>query len=288
MQKPDMKAAESFLANTARVLDRRRFDRLYHDGPAGPVRDAVAAYRNPDGGFGHALEPDLRCAVSQPAAAELALRILDEADAWDAGLAGGACDWLAANSPAYGGAAFVLPGVDTGPHAPWWVVEDGVPASLIATGMIAGTLHARGFSHPWLDRATELMWSRIDGLASASGYEMFGVLRFLDHVPDRPRAEAAAAKAGKLLFDCDLVAIDPEASGEVHGPLDFAPEPGSVARRLFEPEVIDAHLDHLAAAQQDDGSWMFNWMDWSPGATADWRGFLTVAAIRVLRVNGRL
>jgi hypothetical protein len=288
MQKPDMNAAHTFLANTARVLDQRRFDRLYHDGPVVPVRDAVAAYRNSDGGFGHGLEPDLRCPASQPAAAELALRILHEAEAWDAELVSSACDWLAANSPDEGGAAFVLPGADTGPHAPWWVVEDGLPASLIGTGMIAGTLHARSFSHPWLDRATSLMWSRIDGLTQASGYEMFGVLRFLDHVPDRPRAEAAAAKVGQLLFDCNLVALDPEAGGEVHGPLDFAPAPDSVARRLFEPAVIDAHLDHLAAGQLDDGGWMFNWMDWSPGATADWRGFLTVDAIRVLRANGRL
>ena len=45
--------------------------------PAGrpqPVRDAVAAYRNPDGGFGQALEPDGRCPGSQPPAVALALR----------------------------------------------------------------------------------------------------------------------------------------------------------------------------------------------------------------------
>src|SRR4051812_35559856 len=82
-------AAEAFLAAHARVLDRRRFERLFAGGDAAPVRDAVAAYRNPDGGFGQGLEPDGRGPGSQPAAAQLALRILHEADAWDDDLVAG-------------------------------------------------------------------------------------------------------------------------------------------------------------------------------------------------------
>jgi len=58
MTSPDIEAAEQFLAANARVLERRRFERLFRGGDAGPVRDAVAADRNRDGGFGHALEPD--------------------------------------------------------------------------------------------------------------------------------------------------------------------------------------------------------------------------------------
>ena len=168
MNTPDFNAAAAFVAANARVLDRRRFQRLFEDGPAAaPVRDAVAAYRNDDGGFGHALEPDCRAPGSQPAAAEMALRVLDEADAWDEDLVRGACDWLMAVAPAEGGAAFVEPTLAGWPHAPWWVPEEGHPASLIATGMIAGTLHARGVSHPWLDGATEVMWNRIGTLVLA-------------------------------------------------------------------------------------------------------------------------
>ena len=83
MNTPDFDAAVAFIAANARVLDWRRFQRLFQDGPAAPVRDAVAAYRNDDGGFGHALEPDCRAPGSQPAAAAMALRIMDEAGAWD-------------------------------------------------------------------------------------------------------------------------------------------------------------------------------------------------------------
>jgi hypothetical protein len=63
---PDFDAAAQFLAARARVVDRRLFERLFSGGGAGPVTDAVGAYRNDDGGFGYALEPDLRAAASRP------------------------------------------------------------------------------------------------------------------------------------------------------------------------------------------------------------------------------
>jgi hypothetical protein len=287
MAVPDFDAAERFLAASGRVLDRRRFERLFSAGDARAVRDAVAAYRNDDGGFGHALEPDGRTPASQPAAVALALATLHEADAWDEELAVGACDWLERTAPAEGGATFVLPSIGGWPHAPWWEPERGLPASLVSTGQIAGTLHARGVEHPWLKRATELLWSRVEELADLGPYELRGVLAFLQHVPDRSRAEAAFERVGTLLLERGLVALDPDAPGEVHGPLDYAPMPDSLARRLFDAETIAAHLDRLAGGQLEDGGWTFNWPAWSPLAELEWRGCVTVDALRVLRANGR-
>jgi hypothetical protein len=284
--RPDLAAAARFVAGHARVLDRRRFERLFEGGDARPVRDAVAAFRNADGGFGHALEPDGRTPASQPAAIALALETLDEVDAWDEELVAGACEWLAANAPDEGGASFVEPTVEGWPHAPWWQAEPGRPASFFSTGKIAGTLHARRVDHPWLVRATELLWRRIDELADPGPYELRGVVAFLDHVPDRSRAEQALERVGQLVIGA--VALDPAAEGEVHSPLDFAPYPDSIARRLFDDATIEAHLDHLAAAQAEDGGWTFNWLAWSPVAASEWRGSRTVDALRTLRANGRL
>jgi hypothetical protein len=285
---PDLDAAERFLAASGRVLDRRRFERLFAGADPRPVRDAIAAYRNDDGGFGHALEPDGRTPKSQPAAVMQALHTLDEADAWDAELVAGACDWLERTAPAEGGATFVAPSISGWPHAPWWEPVDGLPASLLTTGQIAGTLHARAVDHPWLTRATALMWTRIAELDDTGPYAMRGVLGFLQYVPDRGRAEAAFEPVGRLLLDQGLVELDPEAPGEVHGPLDYAPLPDSLARRLFDEQTIAAHLDHLARAQLDDGGWAFNWQAWSPLAELEWRGSITVDALVVLRANGRL
>lgn len=62
------------------MLEQRRF--AYHFlnsdvGAADAVETALAAYRNDDEGYGHALEPDLRGPVSQPLHTGHALRVLD-------------------------------------------------------------------------------------------------------------------------------------------------------------------------------------------------------------------
>src|SRR3954467_11494417 len=115
---PDLDSAARFLAASGRVLDNRRFERLFRDGDAAPGRAAVAAYANPDGGFGHALEPDGRAPGSQPAALMLALRTLHETDAWDDAMAAAACDWLVSVEPDAGGVPFVLPAIEGWPAAP--------------------------------------------------------------------------------------------------------------------------------------------------------------------------
>ena len=46
----DLAAAADFLAGSARVLDRRRFDLLFGDGDPAAVVAAVYGYRNRDGG----------------------------------------------------------------------------------------------------------------------------------------------------------------------------------------------------------------------------------------------
>ena len=286
MTSPDLAAAEHFLAGHARILDWRRFDVHFRDGDPRPVRDAVSAYRNPDGGFGFGLEPDGRGPATQPVAIDLALRVLHECDAWDEELVAGACDWLERNAPDEGGATFVEPIIEGWPRGPWWQPIEGLAASLLPTGGIAGALYTRGVTDRWLDKATELMWSRMEGMMEAGAYELLGCLRFLQHAPDRERAERTLDQlAPEILRHAEL---DPETKGEVHFPLDFAPEPDSIARRLFDDATIEQHLDHFASAQQEDGGWTFNWLAWSPAAEADWRGAITVDALLLLRANGRL
>ena len=119
--------------------------------------------------------------ASQPAAVGMALGSQDTADA--AGDARywrlAACDLPGSVAPAEGGAAFVEATVSEGPHAPWWVPEEGHPASLIQTGLLAGVLHARAVRHPWLDKATR----RHVGRRSSSFLMPRRVLRRARRVP---------------------------------------------------------------------------------------------------------
>jgi hypothetical protein len=282
----DLAAAEQFLAANARVLERRRFARLFGDGPGAPVRDAVAAFQNEDGGFGHALEPDGRGPESQPAAVLTALSVLDEADAWDDDIAGRACDWLATTEPEGGGTPFVMPGVEAWPHGPWWAPREGLPASLTTTGQLLAPLIARGVEHPWVDRATAWVWSTVEDPGDPDPYDVHGLVAFLEAVPDRGRAEAAVDALGPTI----RAATQPRPGGpaDLHRALDYARRPGSVARRVFDDAQIQADLDVLAGEQRDDGGWMFTWLAWSPVAEAEWRGVVTIQALETLRANGRL
>ena len=92
---------------------------------------------------------------------------------------------------------------------------------------------------------------------------------------------------GPLILDRGIVTLDPDAPGEVHSPLNFAPPPDSIARPLFDEATIKAHLDHLAGPARGRRLDV-QLAGLVPAAERDWRGSPTVDALRLLRANGRL
>jgi hypothetical protein len=284
---PDLSKATDFIWRIARLLERRRFAYLFLGGEKQAVVEALRPYQNPDGGFGNGLEPDVRAPVSQPVPTWTALCVLDEAEAFDDPMVTRACDYLLSITTPEGGVPFVLLSVRDYPHAPWWETGDQPPASLNPTAAIAALLHKHRVEHPWLTIATEYCWRQLDALDQTSPYEMRAVLPFLDFVSDRQRAEQVFARVGPKILEQKLVALTPTTQEETHTPLNFAPAPQSLARRLFSDEVIEAHLDALASAQQEDGGWQFNWLDWNPATALEWRGMVTIEALVTLRAYGR-
>jgi hypothetical protein len=283
----DFDAAADFIWRHARLIDRHRFAYLFLGADPGPVVGTLRAYRNPDGGAGHALEPDLRTPTSQPGAVQHLLEMLAEAGAADDPMVLEACHFLASITRADGGIPFVLPTAAEHPRAPWWQPADA--SSLTQTAANAAALHALGAGHPWLDEATAFCWARIESGRIDGPYDARFAVAFLDAVPDGARAEAALDALAPRLVHEGWLALDPAAAGELSfTPLEYSPEPGARSRRMFAAEAIDADLDALAAGQRDDGGWTFPWPEWSPAATLDWRGWLTVGALRRLQRNGRL
>jgi hypothetical protein len=282
----DLAAAEQFLLREARLLERRLFEHRFRDGSAAAVAGALLAFRNDDGGFGNALESDIRGRSSQPVPLERALDLLDEIDAFDPEVVAAGCDWLASVSTDEGGVPFVLDTVADGPHAPWW--EPTGKAYLNPTAGIAGLLYKRGVSHAWLEPATAFCWTALErDFDSIGPDDAVSILGFLEHVPDRERAEAEFERLGERIVG-ELVAIDPEASGYVKSPLEYAPQPGRLGRRLFDDATIDAHLDAAAAKQQEDGGWPIAWEPPSAAAVNEWRGFVTLRVLTLLDDYGRL
>jgi hypothetical protein len=284
----DLTQAKEFIWHTARLIDRLRFAYHFLEGSADPVLVALRPYQNEDGGFGNGLEPDIRAPLSQPQPVELALRLLDEIEAMADPMVRRACDYLLTITTSEGGVPFVLPSVRAYPRAPWWQTEDQPAASLNPTAAIAGLLHKHQVDHLWLARATDFCWGRLETLETTEPYEFRAILPFLDYVPDRSRAETIFAQIGPKLFQQKLVELDPAGAGEAFTPLNYAPQPETLARRLFSDEIINRYLEALVAAQQPDGGWTFNWPDWNPATGLEWRGFITVEALLTLRAYGRL
>ncbi len=280
----DRPAAESFIWSAARLLDRHRHAMLFANGPSEAVVEALRGYRNSNGGFGHALEPDLRCPSSQPAPTLYALEILNEARATDGEPARGARRWIAQIAEADGGIPSVLPGFEGYPHAPWFQQEPGSMLTLA----LAATLHAGGVTDDaWLERATGWCWHSIERAEQPRGYWLKFALSFLDAVPDEQRARAAIASLAPRV---SASAVSPVGGveGEALRALDLSPLPASRSRGLVGEEQIEAHLNAVESEQQEDGGWMFDWRAWSPAQTNDWRGNVTLRALIWLRENGRL
>ncbi len=287
----DLDAATAFVHTNARVLERHRLALLRGEAGGEPVVRALLAYRNDDGGFGHGLEPDLRAPQSQPAGVQTAMELLHEAGrAGDDPLVAPAADFLASVTRDDGGVPFVLENAMPHPRGPWWRAADA--SSLTQTSANAAALHALGARHAWLDGADAFLWERIGALdlgraepTPGLGYDVRFSVGFLDAHPDEARANAALEALAPGLRASGLVA---ERGGDVQAPLDFSPWPDSRSRRLFTTEELETDLDALAAGQDDDGGWRFPWPAWSDGATQEWRGVVTLHALRVLRANGRL
>lgn len=263
-------AAARFVDLNARLIDRHRLAFHLAGGAKEPVLAALRAYVNLDGGFGNALEPDLRGAGSQPQPVEVALRILDELDAFDDPMVTAACDYLQTITTTEGGVPFVLPSVRDTPRAPWWQTGDDPEASLNPTAALAGLLHKHGVDHPWLAPATEFCWSRLTGITEFDHmYTGLAALTFLANVPDRERA----GKMIETLREPLLAALD---------------EGGIPSRGLHTAERLDAVLDEMVDAQRDDGGWPVGFFVWTPVNTYEWRGAITVGNLVTLAAYDRL
>ncbi|MEO6083901.1 MAG: hypothetical protein ABIQ18_12440 [Umezawaea sp.] len=285
--------ARSFLWHHARVLEQRRFEFLFDDGPVDPVLHALLAYRNADGGFGHALEPDGRGPNSQPLHVFSALSRLDELGLGGSQHALDACDYLLTVTFPDGGVSGGAEESQSHPHSPWWGFDGA--GSLLPTALISALLHKNEVDHPWLNGATEFCWERVEALTKTHPYEANACARFLDHVPDRERAEAQMARIGGLVRDQHLVdigepveAAEGYSAAEVHQPTDYVPEPSSSARSWFSDEEMDRSLAKLAAGQREDGGWTFAWPSWTPVTKYEWGPIVTIEALLVLKAYGRL
>ena len=290
----DLPAAVSFMAGHARILDRRRLEFLLGGDDPGAVLAALDGYRNPDGGYGWGLEPDLRAAESQPGGALHAFEALGDVAPAVSPRAVALCDWLASVSLPDGGLPFALPLADDAATAPFWANADPAVSSLQITAYVAAAAQRVAdfdpavAGHAWLADAIRYCLDAIAALEAAPhAIALNAALGLLDAVHDtQPDAPALLRRLGEFIPPDGRLAVAGGAEGESLGALDLAPLPDRPVRALFAADVVERELEHLVGGQQDDGGWRPDFASYSPGAALEWRGYMTAHALRVLRANG--
>jgi len=281
----NVSAARQFIFANARLLDRHRAAVMFDGAPADAVVQAVRAYRNSDGGFGHALEPDVRTPHSETTAALHGLEVLAEVDALDDPMVADVAVWVGGVAGQDGGVPFVLPGAAPYPRGPWMVPSDG--GSHLTFGL-AAVLTTAGVSSDWLDAATRWCWQRLEHSEELTGYWLKFALDFLDGTPDDVRAHAAIERLRPLLRADGTLPVPGGTADEKLTPLTLSPRPCRRSRALFTDAQLAADLETLEHGQQDDGGWTFDFLSWSPGQTVEWRGLVTLLALATLHAHRRL
>lgn len=297
--------ARAYLLSEARPLDQALFQYHFENGPVTAVWQELAAFQNADGGFGHALEPDLRTPTSSALASGIALRVLAETGApVEHPLARDAAAYLQKTLDLQTLTWRVAP-LDTNeyPHAPWWHDQDGSLASTFdefqiipRAELVAYLLH---FSDPapapWLVEVTQAAVLAVEHLplGGGGGDDLVYAIRLAqadglaeddrDRLLHRVREVAPAA-----------VTRDPQ-KWETYSipPLKLAPTPESPVGDLF-PDDLQRNLDFIIDKQSAAGNWEPTWTwgdfypDVWPAAREEWRGEITLHNLLSLQAYGRI
>lgn len=129
LSKDAFSRGEEFINASARKLDVRLFEHHFKDGSKDDVLQELKKYQNPDGGFGHGIEPDFRLTGSSAMATSVGLQYCVEVDA-DSNdeIIQTTMDYLVTTfdfENAYWPKTPVE--VNDAPHAPWWHVDEIKP-----------------------------------------------------------------------------------------------------------------------------------------------------------------
>lgn len=288
-----LERARAFIYNNARLLDRRRYEYHFEGGTKKAVLSALQAYQNPDGGFGHALEPDIRCPQSQPVPTEMALHILDEVDGFDSPILDGIANYLQRIALPNGGFPLVFRDAQTYPHAPWWKTDSDAAPSINPTGTILGLLYKQTarpeiVREPWFERSVRYVWRQFETTEPHHYHDGVQWIHFLRHTPERERAAEAARVLDGWLRLPTTIERNPDAEGYVQKVLDWAPSPDSYARKFVSEADVERHLNALIRQQREDGGWPLSFAAVSPAGESEWRGLLAVDRLRTIKSYGVL
>jgi hypothetical protein len=295
----EFEGAQTFIAAQARPLEQARFAHYFTHGAAEAVRDALAAFQNEDGGFGHGLEPDLQTPLSSVLATTVALQLLTEL-ATPAGhpLVQGALRYLLHTyDPEHALWPIRPDNAGNAPCAPWWQYPwDTETLHLNPRAEILGCLYRYSDLVPAALRQV-VGESLLEDLETADipidMHALLCLLRLADAPGLPPTLRAVVEQRLEQAIPQTVVRDPAQWGGYGLKPLQVAPAPDARFAALLAADAA-RQLDYELEQQQVDGSWTpaWSWGDaypeaW-PAARRAWQGILTVNMLKTLRDYGRV
>lgn len=289
--------AEEFVFSHGRLLERRRISLLLHGGSHEGALTALGAYRNPDGGFGNGLEPDIRSPHSEPLSTLTALDLLASWNLTGHPWVRSALEWVASISGVDGSIPFVTEASLEWPHAPW--VQAGPGGSHLTYGFAAAAL-LTGFEGGWAEAAAD--WCRRTmsrpGVAAEPqlpelpAYEAKYAVRFLTAggAGDPTAHPVLEALSTRLRTDGSLPVPGGAPEERIHA-VDLLHNPwtpdvaAALPDRLVPEGLMARDRRWLADGQGPDGGWTVDWPAWCPAQGLEWRGVRTVEALEILALS---
>lgn len=295
--------AAALVARQGRPLERARWRVGFENAPAVEALAVLAAYQNPDGGFGHALEPDFWNPDSSPIQTWVAMEVLREVGFTDVGhpVVQRLLAWLEAQFAAATGLPSVVAGNNDSPHAPWWSFEVGAAQSNHSEwnpqAALAGFAWSRAAPGSRLESlaASALGRAVADFAANGSAFDPHVVACFVT-LADEVGTSGRAAP-----FDLDPLNLQLNRAAETlvePNPdkwfTEYCCRPSQLIRvpgPRWSPRLQDLAREEarsLLAAQDVEGSWPVTW-SWGaypeawPVARAWWRGILALQNCRFIR-----
>lgn len=281
MMSVSIQNARDFVYSKGILWERAAFAYFYEDQYDERLRlsrlhQRLLCYKNPDGGWGHALEYDITTPESHPLALECLLNFIARDKAIPIGtLFDGTEQWVS-NNQAEDGSLKNPASVLEYPHAPWWneggqTMPDSIVGNLTALGLVTPDLAAK--TRTWVQKNLTLEKIR----ANEWLFMAYHAFDYFMNVDDFPDVESYRNATIENIRECATNAP------EIQYPalLAFAVTPASPVTQAM-PELVDRSLDYLLETQEDDGRWRdeHNLEYWQP--------LTTIGALRALQRHGRL
>lgn len=260
----DIDGARNYVHGNGTLFERALFAWMCDEGSLERLHQIILCYKNPDAGFGHGFEHDLKAPQSNPLALEYLLGVMKHTEMPSGRLLVGVSDWVENQMQADGSLRNPAE-IHEYPLAPWWqewggqTMPDAIVGNLIHFGCATGTLIER--TKRWVLANT----SEDKIMANEWLFMAYHAFDFFFAVNELPGLQAFREATIENIVACALAA--PE--NQFDSVFSFAPTPDSMIAQALPAGFIDRCLDVLEEAQQEDGSWLdqHNLPQWYPITT---------------------